>query len=111
MGKHPPVAEYGLRDLVFVGWLLAQDYTFTEPPTVPLQPRCSFWVEVIMDIIKFLSADEDVKRQEMKIGRLKKEIAKRGVEGMIDRFEDHEDVSEAEMKRAIREWEQAQPDF
>lgn len=62
--------------------------------------------DVTMDLDRFLLEDEDVRRQEMKIGYLKKEIAKKGVEGMINRFEDHEDVSEKDMKRAIREWEE-----
>lgn len=59
-----------------------------------------------MGIDEFLSEDEDVNRQAMKIGRLQKAISRRGVEGMIDMFEDHDDVSEEDMERAIREWEE-----
>lgn len=53
-----------------------------------------------------LSGDEEKKKQAYKIGRIQKEIAKRGVGSVLDWPEKRDDITEENVKTAIREMEE-----
>lgn len=62
-----------------------------------------------MDVLEaVLSGDEAKKKEAMKIGRIKKEIAKRGMESVSDWPAKMDDVSKEDVQRAREEMKKGQ---